>query len=517
MGMFCKIYRPLWSWHCKFHRSAYFLLDYIPNSRKTIPLNVIIAENTDIYKKIKGNENIEWASIREKFLQIQQITPAIVDSTIIDICLKNFQVDTAIAYFKYLRENNYPLNVAVIGKYLRLYFLKRKSLTDIDKTEIVETYNALRKQHPYLDSVTAEHCVVSLCLTDQWEKTYEIMEMMKITTSPGTSVYSALASAAFRNGKPDIAWKALLEITSRKLIPQNIVYTSHLQYCELEEQIFNDRMEEMFKFWAEHSIRPYNRVISAYIDAATKYGWSAAPTTISTTGSCRHCGHSLLEITFSEKNFRDLAESIMKRVIVGSDIYCKTNPQELQRFKKFIEETKPYDIVIDGLNMTYIRNNYAPVLQTLNKVIDYFSKRGQKILVLTRKHQKKLPIFKYIEQRALVFLTDNLSVDDPYLLYATISSGKNAKFVSLDLMRQHKHSLKDMHLQREFRKWQCSHQYFVMKSANGIHIQEPFVYMPTVQKNGDCWHVPYVNDDFTYAESYEFPDKWYCLKYNKSK
>lgn len=284
MGVFCKIYRPLWFWHCKFHKSAYFLLDHIPNSRKTIPLNIIIAKKTNIYEEIKRNQNIEWASIREKLLQIQQITPAIVDSTIIDICLKDFQVDTAIAYFKFLRENNYPLNVAVIGKYLRLYFMKRNSLTDTDKAEIVETYNALRKQHPYLDSVTAEHCILSLCLTDQWEKTFELMEMIKITTSPGTSAYSALAGAAFRNGKSDIAWKALLEITSRRLIPQDIVYTSHLQYCELEgTKIFNDRMEEMFKFWAEHSIRPYNRVISAYINTATKYGWSAAPTTISIT------------------------------------------------------------------------------------------------------------------------------------------------------------------------------------------------------------------------------------------
>ncbi|XP_072754329.1 mitochondrial ribonuclease P catalytic subunit isoform X2 [Anoplolepis gracilipes] len=431
-----------------------------------------------------------------------------------DICTQNFQIDTAIAYFKFLRENNFPLNVAVIGKYLRLYFLKRDSLTDTDKMEIVETYDALKKQHPYLDSITAQHCIVSLCLTNQWEKTYEIMEMLKITSNPGTSVYSALAGAAFKNGKSDIAWKTLLEMTLHRLIPQNIVYTSHLEYCELKGiKVFNDGMEQMFKFWGEHSIRPYTRIINAYINTATKYGWSVAPTTISTEGCCRICGHSLMEITFSEKSFRDLAESVMNKVIIGSDIYCKTNPRELHRFKKFIEDTKPYDIVIDGLNMTYIQNNYTPILQTLVEVIEYFSKCKKKILVLTRKHQKKLPIFKYIEQHALVFLTDNLSADDPYILYATMSSGKNTKFVSLDLMRQHKHSLKDLHLQREFKKWQCSHQYFVRKTKTDIHIQEPSVYLPTAQKNGDCWHVPYVNDDFTYAESFEFPDKWYCLKY----
>lgn len=285
MSVFRKIYRPLWSWHCKFHKRAHFVPDKIPNSRKAISLNIIIAKNADAYEKINENlTNIEWSSIRERFLQIQQITPAIVDITIMDVCLTKFQVDKAIAYFKFLRENNYPLNVAVIGKYLRLYFLKRNSLTDIDKTEIVETYNALRKQYPYLDSVTAEHCIVSLCLTDQWEKTHELIEMIKLTTDPGKTVYSALVDAAFKNGKSDIAWKALLEITSRRLIPHDIVYTSHLQYCDLEgTKVFNDRMEEMFEFWAEHSMLPYNRIINAYVDAATKHGWLIAPTTISTT------------------------------------------------------------------------------------------------------------------------------------------------------------------------------------------------------------------------------------------
>lgn len=284
MAVCYKIYRPLWSWDCKFYRSTYFLLNQIPNTRKVIPLNVIIAENTDIYKKMKENiSNIEWLSIREKFLQIQQITPAIVDTTIMDICLQDFQVDTAIAYFKFLRENNYPLNVAVIGKYLRLYFLKRNSLTDIDKTEIIETYNALRQQHTYLDSFTAEHCIVSLCLTDQWEKTLEIMEMIKITTNPGTSVYSAIIAAAFRNKKSDMVWKMLLEMTLHGLKPQDIVYTSHLLYCELEKTKINDRMEEMFKFWAEHSIMPSNRIINAYINTVTKYNWSVISTTISTT------------------------------------------------------------------------------------------------------------------------------------------------------------------------------------------------------------------------------------------
>jgi len=79
-------------------------------------------------------------------------------------------------------------------------------------------------------------------------------------------------------------------------------------------------------------------------------------------GNCKHCGYSLSKITFNKKEFQELAKSVMDRVIVGSDIYRTTNPKELLRFKKFIENTKPYDIVIDGLNVTYIQNSSASKL-----------------------------------------------------------------------------------------------------------------------------------------------------------
>ncbi|XP_012227715.1 mitochondrial ribonuclease P catalytic subunit [Linepithema humile] len=528
MAVFRKLYQPLLSCRYKFHTNfllkQYELTKQIPNTRKIIPLNIIIEKNADVYDNIKNENllNIKWQSIRERFLQIQQITAATVDSIIIETCLVDFQVDKAIAYFKFLRENNYPLNVGVIGNYLRLYVLKCDLLTEADKMEIINTYNALRKNHPYLDSVTAEHCVVSLCLTDQWEKTDELIELIKITTTPSIKAYSAIADAAFRNGKSDVAWKALLSIVSRKQILQHIVYKSHLQYCESEgmEEIFNNRMEEMFDFWSEHSMMPYNYIINAYADRATKYGWHTIPTTICKTGSCKYCGHSLSKITLNKNSFQELAESVMNKLIIGSDIYYKTNPQELQRFKKFIEKTKPYDIVIDGLNVFYMqKTSTAHALETLIKVVEHFSQHKKKILVVTRKHQKKLPNWKYIQQHALVFFIDNMSADDVYMLYATMASGENAMFVSLDLLRQHKHSLKDLHLQQEFKKWQYSHQYFVRKNGTSRYfkIEEPFIYLPTVQKNGDCWHIPYVSDDFTYADLHEFPNKWYCFKYDKKK
>lgn len=282
MAVLLKLRYPLWSWSNKFYKGC--VTRSFANSRKTVPLNIIIENHADIYDKIQ-KENLssaEWQGVREKLLQIQNITPMIVDTTVIDMCLKDFQVDKAVAYCNFLKEFNHPLNTAIIGRYLRLYVLK-DSVTELDKAEIVATYNALRERHPLLDTITAEHCILSLCRTDQWERSYELVDMMKLTTPPGTSVYSALASGAFRNDKPAAAWTALSEIASRNLIPQNIAYTSHLQFCEQEGQpAFDERLETMFAYWANHGIMPYNQIISKYANSANKRGWSAMPTNIST-------------------------------------------------------------------------------------------------------------------------------------------------------------------------------------------------------------------------------------------
>ena len=100
------------------------------------------------------------------------------------------------------------------------------------------------------------------------------------------------------------------------------------------------------------------------------------------------------------------------KLIVGSDLFLKTSPEELKRFSNFVEKTAPYDIVLDGLNIAYtvgLGNNMEKV-KLLNFVVDHFVRQKKKILLLGRQHMMSWnrKIMQQIMNKTNFFFTDNL-------------------------------------------------------------------------------------------------------------
>lgn len=104
------------------------------------------------------------------------------------------------------------------------------------------------------------------------------------------------------------------------------------------------------------------------------------------------------------------------------------------------------------------------------------------------------------------------SRDDPFMLYATLHSGKKAQFLSEDIMRDHLFRLGDHDLRTFFRRWQRSSQ-LQIKRINfdgSITIQKPPKHSTITQFSDHHWHIPYDDGELRY--SYQLPNTWLCLK-----
>jgi hypothetical protein len=71
------------------------------------------------------------------------------------------------------------------------------------------------------------------------------------------------------------------------------------------------------------------------------------------SGVCKCCNGKLQSFDLTEEEFKDLQTYIIKNIIVGKDVFSKTTPEELLRFKHFVSNMDKYDVVIDGLNVGY--------------------------------------------------------------------------------------------------------------------------------------------------------------------
>lgn len=94
----------------------------------------------------------------------------------------------------------------------------------------------------------------------------------------------------------------------------------------------------------------------------------------------------------------------------------------------------------------------------------YFVQQNKKVLVLGRQHMRNWPQknWDYIAKNSTIFLTQNISQDDPYLLYCALNSGNDTIIVSNDLMRGHRFRLKSSKHKLLFSRWLSQRQYQII-------------------------------------------------------
>lgn len=502
-------------------------------NQKTALVNNIQYDNQiDYIKSLENNSLEDWKGVKTSVLSMRgNINPKNIDAVMLKILVGNKNLTAATSFFQYLKSSNEELSLGTINSILHMYYEMSKSnkLSKEQKQFILDAYGRLYEKYKVLDSSTCEQLLHVLCIINEWEKALKVLEDIHLSSVPSHSAYSTLIATFFRLNKKKKALELIHDSVRHKRPLQDIAYEEWVQYIlrkykdkKAIGKYFNEIFEHIALNWAVITENTANRLRSSY----ESLNWDAQFSRMrKLDGQCSNCKHTLDCLNLNTEEFNMLQENIKEKLIVGSDLLLKTTHDELKRFLDFVESTAPYDVVLDGLNISYAigKGSHIDKLHFLDHVVNHFVSENKKVLLLSRKHMLSWnrKLMEKIMCKTSSFFTDNLSQDDPFFITAAILSGPHTDIVSKDLLRGHKFNLKDENLKQLFKRWQWQHQWMVfLDMKQKIKIQQPLKFTPCAQQKNNTWHIPFESQILpSYVKIKDgTPDlrSWLCLTDRKS-
>lgn len=384
-------------------------------------------------------------------------------------------------------------------------------------SEVSDVYDIMKSCFKTLDTGAYSLFVKGLSQTERWREVLIILEDIKKVITPSSRNYGDAVSGAVLHGDRETAWRLYGELMDQGLMPNQETWRCLFE-SGVSQHANKDELLAILTYMRENQIYPEEKLVrslKAWFESLPDENWRGKFTSVDPRGVCQSCGTELESIQLTEEEYAQLKHRVMEDVIEGRDVFNKTTPEELESFKSFVKKRPAFDVIIDGLNVANITPKCVKS-QTLLAVVSEL--QGLNILVLGRKHMQQPSRnwnrhdMNQIKQKAHCFFTENISEDDPFLLYAALHSGNHCNFVSRDLMRDHKACLPDNATRRLFFKWQRGHQLVLSNFIPGkrIHFQRTSLYDTVVQSHGKTWHVPY-DEDRGDRSTYEVPQRWLCL------
>ncbi|XP_006891611.1 PREDICTED: mitochondrial ribonuclease P protein 3 isoform X2 [Elephantulus edwardii] len=465
-----------------------------PQSKESVispPLNDTIQLPT------KPLTSEEWDKLKENFKRKTSFESWISSQLI----YSKSSLDVAKSLLAWVAaKNNGIVSYDLLVKYLYLcVFYKQTS-------EIIDVYEIMKVRYKRLETEGYTLLIRGLMHSDRWREAFLLLEEIKKVMIPSKRNYDDCIQGALHHQDTNTAWNLYQELLGHNLNPMLETLEAFFDFGkDIKDDQYANRLLEILLYLRNNQLYPgesFARSIKTWFES----------------GQCLGCGRTMESIYLSAEEYGFLKENIMRNVIDGGDQYRKTTPEELKRFQDFVKHSAPFDIVIDGLNVAKMFPK-ARESQVLLDVVTQLAKQNLRLLVLGRKHMLnyhsrwRKDEMKKVQNQANCFFADNISEDDPFLLYATLHSGNHCKFITKDLMRDHKACLPDAKTQRLFFKWQQGHQLAITSRfpASKLTFQHVFCYDTVVQTTGDSWHIPY-DEDLVERYSYELPNKWLCLQ-----
>uniref|UniRef100_A0A8C8BER5 Mitochondrial ribonuclease P catalytic subunit n=1 Tax=Otus sunia TaxID=257818 RepID=A0A8C8BER5_9STRI len=467
---------------------------------------------TEVQPPEKPLQAEEWNRLKESFR-----SPKIFETVMFNSMIRcNSPIDVAKSLLTHVAKSDGDVTYSLLVKYLALCVQQGQT------SEIRDVYDIMKRRFKVIESGAYNLLIRGLSNSDQWRMALTLLEEVKKIMIPSRTNYESCIKAAGRHQEMNLAFELYHEMLAKDLVPTLDVLQAFFDFsrgmkgAELQKELFG-----MLLHLRENQIYPHKafmRSIKLWFESIPGGNWRGHLTNIKDSGQCPVCNHQLEDSDLTEEEYNNLREKLVRDVIHGTDLFRKTSPQEFQAFQTFVEKRLPFDIVIDGLNVSHIKPRKM-LCENLFDAVNCLAKENARLLVLGRKHMLtnssnwKREIMKEMQNKADFFFAENISEDDAFLLYATLQSGKHCKFVTRDFLRDHKACLSDSLTRHLFRKWQRGHQIVFASSVEGKHIRflPALCYDCVVQTTGDTWHIPY-KDTLEEKYSYRVPRKWLCIQ-----
>ncbi|XP_077118995.1 mitochondrial ribonuclease P catalytic subunit isoform X2 [Ranitomeya variabilis] len=452
-----------------------------------------------------------WSNLRLDYEDLRNFEGLVMDQMI----KQNTDLDVAKSLLSYVAVREGDVTYKLLLRYLVLCVQQKKT------REIYDVSDIMKMKYDTLDTGAHSLLIKGLSDTDRWQEAIASLETIKKASTPSARNYGECIKGAIEHRESELAWTLYDEMLQRDLLPpEDAIQSLFNADQDLQDEAFRNRLYDILKCFREDQIypgQPLMKTIKSWFERIPNETWKGQLTKATDAGHCQACKEQLESIHLTPEEYNTLKKAVINIVIKGEDTFRKTTPEELQAFLKFVDSQPPYDIVVDGLNIAYLSRKNT-LSTPLLSVVSCLAARGKRILVLGRKHMlinsKKWlkEDIRRLQECADCFFLDNISLDDPFLLYACLSSGSHCCFITGDLLRDHKACLPDTETQRLFFKWQRGHQLVLpFYSPGNVHLRPILTYDTILQNTQTSWHIPYDEAGVKRA-SYEVPKTWLCMK-----
>nr|CAG4646538.1 EOG090X0CGF [Macrothrix elegans] len=279
----------------------------------------------------------------------QQLNDNTFDAVFMRGCLAYRNYSLGKAYLKHIESQGRKINTATLSKFLALCYFCQDQVEN--RAEVEEWCRLLQSHSEYLDKDSKVNLVLALSTTDKWQETVKMLnedEEINVTLVLNAIVERYLSCDNFVDS---LFW--MEKLVSKELAVSESVYSHWIQKSATNHQAWDLFMN----FLSQNTIylkQPLIDRLKEMVETRDQDAFQGQLTVVDRfTSKCRSCGKPMENIAISEEDFALLKEGVMKNIVHNGDVFIGSVPEELERFRSFIQKTAPYDVVIDGLNVAF--------------------------------------------------------------------------------------------------------------------------------------------------------------------